>query len=182
MTVATTIAALIAREGGFVDHPADRGGATIWGITEQVARAYGYTGAMRAMPQALARDIYERRYWREPGFDKVAAIFPKLAEELFDTGVNMGAEVPARFLQRSLNIFNREGKSYPDIAVDGRIGTMTIAALRAYRDTHDARAETVLIRAVDSQQGERYHQIAEGRESQEAFTYGWFAERIGALS
>ena len=33
---------LIAREGGFVDHPADRGGATNWGITEAVARAHRF--------------------------------------------------------------------------------------------------------------------------------------------
>lgn len=32
------IDAVIAREGGFSDHPADRGGATRWGITEAVAR------------------------------------------------------------------------------------------------------------------------------------------------
>ena len=42
---------LIAREGGFVDHPADRGGATNWGITDAVARAHGYTGPMALLPR-----------------------------------------------------------------------------------------------------------------------------------
>ena len=35
---------LIAREGGFVDHPADKGGPTRWGITQAVARRHGYMG------------------------------------------------------------------------------------------------------------------------------------------
>jgi lysozyme family protein len=40
------IDALIDREGGYVNHPADRGGPTRYGITEAVARAHGYAGAM----------------------------------------------------------------------------------------------------------------------------------------
>ena len=39
---------LIAREGGFVDHPADKGGPTRWGITQAVARRHGYMGQMEA--------------------------------------------------------------------------------------------------------------------------------------
>ena len=32
---------LIAREGGFVDHPAHKGGPTRWVITQSVARRHG---------------------------------------------------------------------------------------------------------------------------------------------
>ncbi len=52
--------ALIEREGGYVNHPADRGGATCWGITETVARAHGYRGAMRKLPRDKAAEIYRR--------------------------------------------------------------------------------------------------------------------------
>ena len=45
---------LIEREGGYVNHPADRGGPTCWGITEAVARAHGYRGSMRNLPRAEA--------------------------------------------------------------------------------------------------------------------------------
>jgi lysozyme family protein len=40
------INALIEREGGYVNHPADRGGPTRYGITEAVARAHGYGGPL----------------------------------------------------------------------------------------------------------------------------------------
>ena len=43
---------LTEREGGYVNHPADRGGPTRFGVTEAVARAHGYAGAMRSLPRA----------------------------------------------------------------------------------------------------------------------------------
>ena len=54
---------LVEREGGYVNHPADRGGPTNWGITEAVARRQGYVGDMNAMPQSDAAAIYKRLYW-----------------------------------------------------------------------------------------------------------------------
>ena len=42
---------LIEREGGYVDHPADKGGPTCFGITQAVARAQGYAGPMRELPR-----------------------------------------------------------------------------------------------------------------------------------
>ncbi|MEO5578030.1 MAG: glycosyl hydrolase 108 family protein, partial [Sphingomicrobium sp.] len=82
--------ALIDREGGYVNHPADRGGPTCFGITEAVARAHGHGGAMRDLPRREAVAIYRRLYWLRPRFDQVALLAPRLAAELFDTGANMG--------------------------------------------------------------------------------------------
>jgi lysozyme family protein len=97
MNVEQQIEALIEREGGYVNHPADRGGPTNFGITEQVARAFGYTGEMRHMSRDLARMIYRQRYWKQPRFDQVFLVFPRVAEELFDTGVNMGLPIIRTF-------------------------------------------------------------------------------------
>ena len=45
------IDALIEREGGYANHPADKGGPTCFGITEAVARAHAYAGPMRQLPR-----------------------------------------------------------------------------------------------------------------------------------
>lgn len=170
---------LIAREGGFVDHPADRGGATNWGITEAVARAHGYTGAMALLPRGEAAAIYRRLYWLRPRFDAVARRAPRLAAELFDSGANMGPGVAATFLQRALTALNRNGSDYPDLEPDGRIGEATLSALDAFFALRGAGGETVLLRAVEALQGERYLRLAEKRPANEAFLYGWLAHRIG---
>jgi lysozyme family protein len=170
---------LIEREGGFADHPADRGGPTRFGITEAVARAHGYGGAMPALPRDEAVAIYRRLYWLRPRFDAVAERSPALAAELFDTGANMGPAVAATFLQRALTALNRNGQDYPDLVPDGRVGPRTLAALEAFLKLRGGSGETVLLRALEALQGERYLRLAERRPANEAFLYGWLANRIG---
>jgi hypothetical protein len=46
---------LLLREGGYSDNAADSGGQTKYGITEEVARAHGYTGAMKDLPLSVAQ-------------------------------------------------------------------------------------------------------------------------------
>ncbi len=169
---------LIEREGGYANHPADRGGPTRFGITEAVARAHGYVGAMAALPREEAVAIYRRLYWLRPRFDAVAKRSPRLAAELFDTGANMGPAVAATFLQRALTALNRNGKDYSDLVPDGRIGERTIAALDAFFAVRGRNGEAVLLRAVEALQGERYLRLAERRPANEAFLYGWLANRI----
>jgi len=178
VTVHILIDQLIAREGDYVDHPADRGGPTRWGITAAVARANGYHGSLRALPPETAAAIYERVYWRLPGLDRVASRAPALAAELFDTGVNMGAGTAIGFLQRALNALNRGQRDYPDVAVDQVVGPRTLAALDAFLARRGKTGERALTKAVDALQGERYVAFAERRPADEAFLYGWLAERV----
>lgn len=167
--------ALLDREGGFVDHPHDRGRATNFGITESVARSAGWAGSMRALPRDFAIALYRRRYWCEPGFDAVAVIAPSIAAELFDTGVNMGTGVAAGFLQRSLNALNRQGRDWADVAVDRAVGAATLDALRRLVAV---RGEPVLLKALNALQGARYIELAEGRQANESFLFGWLSSRV----
>ena len=172
--------ALIEREGGFVANSADKGGPTCFGITEAVARANGYRGAMRQLPREEAAAIYKRLYWLRPRLDDVAARSARVAAELFDTGVNMGPAVAVTFLQRALTALNRNAKDYADLVPDGRIGPQTLAALDTFLALRGkSGGETVLLRALEALQGERYLRLAERRPANEAFLYGWLANRIG---
>ena len=180
MDIDQLIDALIEREGGYVNNSADKGGPTKFGITEAVARAQGYAGTMRSLPREEAAEIYKRIYWLRPHLDAVAERSPAVAAELFDTGVNMGPAVAVTFLQRALTALNRNGKDYPDLVPDGRIGTATLAALDSFIKLRRDSGETVLLRALEALQGERYLRLAERRPANEAFLYGWLANRIGS--
>src|SRR5512139_2654120 len=155
MDVDELIEELIEREGDYANHPADNGGPTRYGITEAVARAHGYAGAMSDLPREEAAAIYRRLYWLRPRFDQVATRCSRLAAELFDTGANMGPAVAATFLQRVLTALNRGAKDYPDLVPDGKVGPATLAALDAFLDARGtAGGETVLLRALEALQGE----------------------------
>jgi lysozyme family protein len=180
LDVEQLVDALIDREGGYVNNPADKGGPTCFGITEAVARAHGYGGAMRELPREEAAEIYRRLYWLRPRFDEVAKRSARVAAELFDTGVNMGPAVAVTFLQRALTALNRNGRDYADLVPDGRIGDATLAALDAFLSVRGrSSGETVLLRALEALQGERYLRLAERRPANEAFLYGWLANRVG---
>lgn len=171
---------LIEREGGYVARSADTGGPTRFGITEAVARANGYRGPMRDLPRDEAAAIYRRLYWLRPRLDQVAERSMPVAAELFDTGANMGPAVAATFLQRVLTALNRNAKDYPDLVPDGRVGPRTLAALGTFFELRGkSSGESVLLRALEALQGERYLRLAERRPANEAFLYGWLANRIG---
>ena len=114
---------LIAREGGFVDNPSDRGGATCWGVTIGQLRDWRRTPVSREDVQNLTREeaasIYRTVYFTAPGFDHVQD--PRLQELLFDYGVNSGPGAATRALQTALGV-----------TADGVAGPITLGALAKY--------------------------------------------------
>jgi len=130
---------------------------------------------MRDMPRSVAFDIYSVKYWDAVKGDDLVSLSKSVAEEVVDTGVNMGTSRAGKFLQRSLNVFNKRGSLYKDLTVDGRIGNATMASLRAYLDVRD---EETLVKALNCLQGSYYITLAERREKDERFVYGWFKNRV----
>lgn len=113
------LAVTLPHEGGWADHPKDPGGATMKGITLATFRRYvpGATKAdLRAISDEWVRNIYHDGYWVPVrGYDLPAGV--DLAA--FDFGVNSGPGRAAKNLQAVVGV-----------AQDGRIGKVTIDALR----------------------------------------------------
>ncbi|WP_353850749.1 glycosyl hydrolase 108 family protein [Sphingomonas sp.] len=167
---------MIAAEGGYVNDPRDPGGETMYGITIATARENGYFGPMSKMPEAVAREIYRKRYVSAPGFDRVLSRSNAIGAELIDTGVNMGPAVASRFLQRALNVLN-DGR-FADVIVDGVIGPVSLRALDAYLAWRGKDGEIQLVKLLNALQAARYVEIAEGRPASERFVYGWIKNRV----
>ena len=109
---------IIRREGGFVNDPADRGGATKYGITIGVLRKWRSTTVtvddVRALTKPEAKEIYRARYILAPRFDRIKDA--DLRGQVVDYGVNSGPGTAARDLQR---------------APDGIIGPKSLNAVTA---------------------------------------------------
>jgi lysozyme family protein len=131
MSVDTLIDRLIQREGGYVNHPSDRGGPTNFGITQATLSAWRERPVSAADVQALGKDeakaIYRDRYFTRPGFDGVQD--PELQELVFDFAVHSGPGAAAKGLQTAL----KDMGLYQG-AIDGGFGPQSQAALRACRN------------------------------------------------
>lgn len=166
------------REGGFSNNLKDSGGKTNWGITESLARRYGYSGPMEDLTRGQAIRIYQQEFWFPLQGPRLAELSPVICYEIFDTGVNLGTHRAGVFLQRSLNVLNREQVDYADVTVDGVIGPQTLGALREFLQKRRTAGELVLLRMLNALQGSFYVDLAERREKDETFIYGWFFHRI----
>lgn len=172
---AAMIAAVLAVEGGYVNHAADPGGETNMGITRQVAIANGYTGPMHALPREVAQSIYYDRYLVQPGYAPLISIDAPVTEELFDTTVNMGAARPGRWFQTSIN-----GVCATKLAVDGRVGPGTIAAYQACQPRVGAsKLCATMLERLDAQQRAEYDRLIRINPKLRVFYRGWISKRIG---
>lgn len=164
-------------EGGYSNNPADKGGPTKFGITERVARANGYNDDMEHMPLEVAKAIYKKQYWDLLQLDAIDAVAPDITIKLFDQAVNMGVATAGTFLQRALNVLNRNAQDYPDLKVDGVVGPVTVADLKLLINKRGADGVLALSRIINGLQVARYVEIAEKDPTQEAFEFGWIKTR-----
>jgi lysozyme family protein len=116
------LAFTLREEGGYVDDPADPGGATNMGITLATFRQWSDNSELGSaqvqdMTERTARAIYRSLYWNPLRAD---ALPIGVDLSVFDMGVNAGIWCSARLLQRALR-FTGEG-------VDGCVGPETLDA------------------------------------------------------
>lgn len=173
--IAAILSSVILVEGGYVNDPLDPGGETKYGITEKIAREYGYQGEMKNLPLETALNIYNTLYVEEPNFDSFIEINPAVAHKLIDAGINVGTVRVAVWLQQILNIYSKNGSEYPIISVDGIIGKKTIDAYRAFENKRGkVKACTLILKALDSYQTQYYMSLTRYNN----YLIGWMDKRI----
>lgn len=161
-------------EGGYVNDPADRGGATNYGVTEAVARQNGYLGPMKAFPKhcydkpVCADKIYNEIYVKRPGFEPMLAIEPAVADKLINTGINMGPKWPISWFQLAIKAGGI------DVDTDAKMGPKTVAAYRALQVKYGkVKACYIALDALVAGQKRRYAGIIAANPSQVRFRNGW---------
>ncbi|CCG07070.1 glycoside hydrolase family 108 protein [Pararhodospirillum photometricum] len=123
------LAGVIRREGGFVDHSADPGGATNHGISLRYAQSIGLDldgdgdtdrhDIERLSPErALA--LYRRDFFEKPG---ISHLPPPLWPVVLDWAVTSGPAVAVRAVQRVAAALGEAS-----VREDGRLGPHTIGA------------------------------------------------------
>jgi lysozyme family protein len=164
MTDEDIIGGIIKREGGFVDNPADPGGATKYGITLRTLenwRGYKINAAdVEALTEAEAWKIYRRRYLEDTHIEKIPNA--ELRAVVLDAAVNHGPGTAVAMLQRALGVTD-----------DGILGPNTLAAIPYLEPRR------VAIRQL-AQRARFYGKIIAADHSQAVFAGGW-ANRLAEL-
>ena len=116
---ASSLAAVLVHEGGYVNHARDPGGATNKGVTQTVyddwrAKQGLEKRSVREIEQSEVAAIYRKQYWDAIRGDDLPSGVDYC---VFDFAVNSGVKRAARFLQEALLV-----------SIDGQIGPITLKA------------------------------------------------------
>ncbi|MGO4196844.1 glycoside hydrolase family 108 protein [Rhizobium sp. YAF28] len=126
-----SLAKVLVHEGGYSNHPADPGGATMKGVTQRVFTEWLAADGkpsrdVQTITNAEVAAIYRKRYWDIAKLDKLA---PGVSYVVFDGNVNSGVSQSIKWLQRAL-----QGLGLYQGAIDGIIGQGTILAAAGVND------------------------------------------------
>ncbi len=148
------ITALLKEEGGYVHDPKDPGGETKYGIS----KARFPSEDIKALTLERAKNLYMTEYWLKNNLEKIED--QEVATAALDTVVQHGAG--ARLLQTAA------GAAGKKVAVDGKIGPTTIAAINAVKPA-------AMLTAIYAQRRGYYAGLVAKDPSLAKFLKGWQA-------
>lgn len=160
--VADMITDVIKREGGFVDHPVDRGGPTNFGITlktYQHVYPKATVGDLKAMTESKAYAIYFQIFVDETNVTDMAAELPETATYLLDAIVHHGPQKAITMWQKLVGATE-----------DGIIGPNTISRTKFMVDTIGV--GELISRYLEARLAYMYR-IVENDPTQAVFLPGW---------
>jgi lysozyme family protein len=150
------LALTLSHEGGWSDHPLDKGGATNKGITLSTLKAVNPNAdkwALYNISEDLVEKIYRNNYWDNLRLDEVQD--QGTATVIFDQAVNTGPDKAIRSLQTVLGV-----------EVDGKMGPNTLGALNSFK------SDQLKWKLICVYQ-DHYINIVKSNLTQIAFLSGW---------
>lgn len=155
---------IIRSEGGYVNHPNDKGGPTKYGVTQRTLSKFLKRSAtiedVQNLTIPIAKEIFTSMYLYEP---RLHTLPVALQPQLFDMSVNHGPRNAVVMLQDVLNLAGFEcGK-------DGVVGPTT----RKQADEAFAAMGTLLINAISERREQFFRNIVARDSTQAVFLKGW---------
>jgi lysozyme family protein len=148
---------VLEAEGGYINHPNDRGGATNFGITRATLANWLKKPVsdqdVKNLTQKEAEDIYKANYWNPIKGDEIKS--QTVANILFDQAVNRGPSAAVKAMQKVLKV--------------GQDGVVGPATLKAMNDKDDKKLALEYV--MDAQIN--YARIVKRNPSQAVFIEGW---------
>ena len=168
----------MGHEGGWSNDKNDAGGETYRGIARNYHPSWvGWLIVDDTKPnisddtlEVVVKDFYKEHFWDVNKLDDFEA--QDVANEMFDTGVNMGVLRAAKFLQECLNYLNRNSALYDDLVLDGKIGPASLSALSIIDPYDDTGILLVMLNVC---QGRYYMKYMKKSSTQEKYARGWFS-------
>jgi len=173
----------LGHEGGYSNDPVDVGGETYkgisrkyhpkwkgWVIIDESKTDSNFPECLKEnnMLDMMVRKFYRITFWDLFWGDEIPD--QEIANELFDTGVNMGVGRSVKYLQMGLNVLNRNQKNYDDIVEDGAFGKNTMNALNEYLLIDN---NSFLLKIMNILQGMHYIEYMRKSPIQEKYARGW---------
>lgn len=157
---------VLENEGGYTNHPDDRGGPTNHGIILSVLKSYRKNYRLtaedvKALTVEEAKEIYKAKYWTPLNLDKIKG--QRIAGVIFDQGVNCGIRTSAKRAQRIAKV-----------VADGDIGPISQRALNKMDESYFV---FEFFRASQHY----YIDIVKRNPSQIVFLKGWINRSYGLL-
>jgi lysozyme family protein len=167
LTVDQILDEVLEREGAYVNHPADRGGPTKFGVTLATLEGWRHADLsardVEELTEQEARQILRQRYVVGPGLNQIRD--ERVRALVVDMAVNHGVRGAALIIQRALRLPG-----------DGVIGPMTINALNG-----DGIAAGDVFAKVLAGRIRAYGRIISRDASQAVFAAGWLNRVAGFL-
>ena len=162
---------IIDIEGGYVNHPNDRGGPTRYGVTQETLsqwRGYWVTAEeVAALDKEEARNIYKYKYFLNPKIDQLPG---PIQLQTFDCSINHGPSRAIKFIQKVCKAHN-----IAYLKIDGINGPRT----RLAADKAQKKMGIGFNNAIVEERLRFYYWIVDNDPSQEVFLDGWISRAEG---